>query len=103
MNFNSQRRNHRFQSSSPKSGTEMCIGVYNMSGQGKVYFPGFDLLPAVLHQGIGRPTSRQGDGNEDDPATNFQEDREKCKIEAEVRALNWQWGLGWLDTGEARP
>ena len=34
-------------------------------------------------RGIGRPTSR-GDGNEDDPATNFQEDREKCKNEAEV-------------------
>lgn len=66
-----------------------------MSGQGKVYILGFDFLP-VLHQGIGRPTSRQGDGNEDDPATNFQEDREKCKIEAEVRAVNCQWVLGWL-------
>jgi len=39
----------------------------------------------VQAAGIGRPTSRQGDGNEDDPATNFQEDREKCKIEAEAR------------------
>lgn len=39
----------------------------------------------VQAAGIGRPTSRQGDGNEDDPATNFQEDREKCKNEAEAR------------------
>ena len=42
---------------------------------------------APKHRGIGRPTSRQGDGNEDDPATNFQEDREKCKNEAEVCAV----------------
>ncbi|CAK9044233.1 unnamed protein product [Durusdinium trenchii] len=36
-------------------------------------------------QAAGRPTSRQGDGNEDDPATNFAEDREKRKNEAEAR------------------
>ena len=38
----------------------------------------------TLVANAGRPTSRQGagDGAEDDPPTNFSEDREKCKNES---------------------
>ncbi|CAE7215086.1 DEK1 [Symbiodinium natans] len=44
---------------------------------------------AQAADGQGRPTSRQGagDGAEDDPPTNFSEDREKCKNESSNQRL----------------